>query len=299
MKIQVSLDGRKRKELAIAVGTILGAPVSYKGPPTYEFEVGKASIGRDGSISLKNARAVTENRLLEGLQERGFMPILTEDAKNLLSRDSSNDAEVSWDDGLPFTEVARKEDAELPDSTTIQMPLDGFDETALQNLRLLVDSKALLIQKAMEIADMPIVKTEISIDFPWFERILSAEEFTAYSHFIAALCDMAKRQKRVVATEKPTENEKFTFRLFLVRLGLIGDEYADTRRILLRNLSGNGSWKDSEPRKTAAQTTEKKNTAKDILDFFALIADTDDAEKAIQKLLFCKQLWDFLQQFEL
>ena len=54
---------------------------------------------------------------------------------------------------------------------------------------------------------------------------------------------MAKEQKRVTATEKPIENEKFTMRLFLIRLGFIGDEYKTARKILLRNLSGNASWK--------------------------------------------------------
>ena len=32
-------------------------------------------------------------------------------------------------------------------------------------------------------------------------------------------------------------------RLFLVRLGFIGDEYKTARKILLRNLTGNSSWK--------------------------------------------------------
>ena len=53
------------------------------------------------------------------------------------------------------------------------------------------------------------------------------------------LVDMAKRQTRVIATDKPVENEKFVFRCFLLRLGFIGDEYASARKILLKNLSGN------------------------------------------------------------
>ena len=32
-------------------------------------------------------------------------------------------------------------------------------------------------------------------------------------------------------------------RLFLIRLGFIGDEYKTARRILLRNLTGNSSWR--------------------------------------------------------
>ena len=60
---------------------------------------------------------------------------------------------------------------------------------------------------------------------------------------ISALCEMAKKQKRAITKECSMENEKFTMRLFLIRLGFIGDEYKAARKILLRNLSGNSSWR--------------------------------------------------------
>ncbi len=44
----------------------------------------------------------------------------------------------------------------------------------------------------------------------------------AYTHFITALCDMARKQKRVTAKERTTDNEKYAFRCFLLRLGFIG-----------------------------------------------------------------------------
>ncbi|MCI1769954.1 MAG: virulence protein, partial [Mageeibacillus sp.] len=75
------------------------------------------------------------------------------------------------------------------------------------------------------------------------------DEAKAYTEFIAAICQMSKEQKRVSATERPTDNEKFTFRVFLIRLGFIGDEYKVTRRILLRNLSGNSAWRNGAPKK--------------------------------------------------
>ena len=43
------------------------------------------------------------------------------------------------------------------------------------------------------------------------------------------------------------ENEKLAMRLFLVRLGFIGDEYKNARKILLKNLTGNSSWKSGRP----------------------------------------------------
>lgn len=57
------------------------------------------------------------------------------------------------------------------------------------------------------------------------------------------MCDMAKKQKRVTAKEHGTRNDKFDMRLFLVRLGFIGEEYKAARKILLQNLTGNSSWK--------------------------------------------------------
>ena len=67
---------------------------------------------------------------------------------------------------------------------------------------------------------------------------------SAYTHFITALCNMAKKQNRVTAKEKSADNEKYTFRCFLLRLGFIGSEYKKERKILLRNLSGSSAFKN-------------------------------------------------------
>jgi len=243
--------------------------------------------------------------LLEGLSKLGFEPFLIEEAKNLTQGESSNEAEkrlemVSGDD-LPSEEEKTEEaepEPESLDSVVIQMPLDGFNVESLENLCRLVDSKATLIKNALGVDDLPIRRTDSTVDFPWFERELTPEEITAYGHFIVALCDMAKRQKRVIAVEKPTENEKFTFRLFLVRLGLIGDEYSDTRRILLRNLSGNGSWKDVEGKSTYPRSTGQSPEAKAGEDIFPSFIGTDDAESAMQKVSFIKRLGYFLLHFD-
>jgi hypothetical protein len=69
---------------------------------------------------------------------------------------------------------------------------------------------------------------------------------------------MAKTQKRVTAKEQPVENVKYAFRCFLLRLGLIGAEFASARKILLANLSGNGSFKGGS-RKESAETMPDGN----------------------------------------
>ena len=67
-------------------------------------------------------------------------------------------------------------------------------------------------------------------------------EITAYQEFLTALIRMARGVKRVTATEKPVESEKYAFRTFLLRLGFNGPEHKHTRQILLHRLSGHSAF---------------------------------------------------------
>ncbi|MDD7450824.1 MAG: hypothetical protein PUK76_07235 [Treponema sp.] len=70
-------------------------------------------------------------------------------------------------------------------------------------------------------------------------------------HFITALCEMSINQKRINATEKDVDNEKYAFRCFLLRLGFIGEEYKAERKILLKNLSGSSAFKCGKAKEAA------------------------------------------------
>lgn len=82
-----------------------------------------------------------------------------------------------------------------------------------------------------------------TIEFRIFNGSLDSDEVMAYLHFALALCEKAIGNKKAIIKNTRIENEKYTFRCFLLRLGLIGDEYKDCRRILLRNLDGDSAWK--------------------------------------------------------
>jgi hypothetical protein len=128
------------------------------------------------------------------------------------------------------------------------MPLEGFTPEKIDILCKLVASKQSLLQKALGAEDLPIAIGQGTLDFAWFNVNATPEEVSAYTHLVVALCDMAKRQQRVLAVDKPVESEKYSFRCFLLRLGFIGEEYALARKILLQNLSGNGSAKSNQPK---------------------------------------------------
>ena len=115
--------------------------------------------------------------------------------------------------------------------------------------RIILTAKESLIKKALGIDDLGIEITEDTVSFPWFTEMPEPDAVKAYTHFIAALGKMSRDLKRISATEKEVDNEKYAFRCFLLRLGFIGNEYKAERKILLKNLSGNSSWKNGAPEK--------------------------------------------------
>jgi hypothetical protein len=206
MEIRINLNGKTRKELAQAVGELVNVKPNYN-RSGHIYEIGDVKIDRENTLIFDKKRKVADiQRLLGELEHAGFK-------------------------------------AESPDKLIIQMPLKDFDTVALDNLNRLVGAKSELIKKALGVEDLPIEQEGETLSFSWFAFDTPPDDITAYSQFITALCDMAKKQKRVTAVEKSVENEKYAFRCFLLRLGFIGDEFADTRKVLLRNLTGNGSHK--------------------------------------------------------
>ena len=129
------------------------------------------------------------------------------------------------------------------DLLVIEIPKENFTDIALSNLEKILESKGDLIKKALGVEELPIEQTEETLRFPWFSFDEDAEKVKAYTHFITALCDMAKKQKRITATAKEVDNEKYAFRCFLLRLGFIGEEYKAARKILLSKLNGSSAFK--------------------------------------------------------
>jgi hypothetical protein len=129
----------------------------------------------------------------------------------------------------------------------IEIPIDGLTDNAIKNLGEIISSKNRLIMKALGTDSLSVDVTDVKLRFPWFTLTGADGEADAYSRFICALCDMAKTQTRVTAKERETGNDKFTMRLFLIRLGFIGPEYKTARKILLRNLTGNSAFRNNKP----------------------------------------------------
>lgn len=242
MRFEFNRTGAERKALVQAMGEILEVKPKYLGMPTAAYQVDYFHIDKTGAVEFDD-RADSEEieNLLERLAERGIVAAPAETAQEAGTAQESADAENKAEE--PETEA---QGADL--GLTVAMPRDSFTDAALENLRKLVDAKGSLIKKALAVDSLPIETDGEKVSFPWFAEGQDSESVKAYTHFITALCDMARNQKRITAKEKPADNEKYAFRCFLLRLGFIGAEYKGERKILLKNLSGSSAFKNGEPK---------------------------------------------------
>ena len=142
---------------------------------------------------------------------------------------------------------------EFVESLSVSLPND-LDEHARHNLDAVIGGKATLFKAAFQTESLDYDETQGKLTFPWF-KFSSPESMTdetnAYMLFLTKLVTYAKESKRVTVKDKAVENPRYAFRCFLLRLGFIGQEYKAARKILLKNLSGNSSWKNGK-RKEAA-----------------------------------------------
>ena len=83
-----------------------------------------------------------------------------------------------------------------------------------------------------------------TIEFRMFNSTLHAGEVKAYIQLCLAISHQALVQRGASHIKSQPENEKYTFRTWLLRLGMIGDEFKTARLHLLKNLEGNIAWRD-------------------------------------------------------
>jgi hypothetical protein len=87
------------------------------------------------------------------------------------------------------------------------------------------------------------VFTKGTIEFRLFNGTLHAGKLRSYIVFCLAVSHQALTQKTASCHRSVTDNEKYTFRCWLLRLGLIGDEFKNCREHLMAALSGNSAWR--------------------------------------------------------
>ena len=217
-EIRFTLELKQRPKLAQEIGNILGTAPHYERVPSCAYDIAGYRLDKEGVLHIPEGAEETAKDLILQLRERGFQ----------------DDAEITEE--VPVQQ----------DKLTIVIPRESITDMALENLQKIIANKQTLFQRAFRTDSTEIEITEEKISFLWFPYTADSDEIVAYTQFITRLCDMARDAKRVSSKPTETDNDKYAFRCFLLRLGFIGKEYKTARKILLRNLTGNSAFRCGE-----------------------------------------------------
>lgn len=251
-----------RKEIVKVLSEHFGVKADYMGVPSfaYQMETGEEIyiIDRAGKITNADGTELELEAILNPAVEE-ITEVQEQEEKVIVEEVTETE---------PQTEASE-----------ISVPLEGHSGITLRNLLNMIYSKQELIQKALgitegivgenfikEINAAKIATIEdfkkaiegkercIQIEFDFEKHRIAfnfikaeAENITAYAQFIELLNQSAKELKHASYKAKSTDNPKFTFRVLLIRLGMIGDEYKEARKILLEKLEGNGAFRHGKP----------------------------------------------------
>ena len=210
MDIKFELKPKQRPKLAEEIATALHTVPCYQKAPSLAYKIGDCTLERDGTLRIPDS------------EDRGTVSNLLEHMK-----------------GKGFTGEAEQTE----DRMTVSMPKELFTPEALENLAKMVENKGGLMARAFQADEIRLAVTEDIVSFPWFPFTANPDETAVYTEFVEKLCGMARRVKRVSGKPTETDNDKYAFRCFLLRLGFIGDEYKAARKILLKNLTGNSAFR--------------------------------------------------------
>jgi len=240
-----------RKLLVKELEKRLGVHSEYKGAPAFTYKVGDYTIRRDGHIEVEDEKVNVE--LLRALNQDGFV-------------------DSSWD-----TDRER---------IVITLPYDGHTGATLTNLVHMIAGRSRLINKSIccgnafyiedrflealrekepetvedflrlveeteaNYANLGLTFEANGIAFSGFPALENTEKIKAFMDLASLMNKMSMTQKRVQATTVETDNEKYAFRVWLIRLGMNGVEYKTTRKLLLEHLSGNSAFRTEEQAET-------------------------------------------------
>lgn len=266
IRFSFKVSNLERKQLAAVIADTIGETAKYAGAPTFQYHVGNWTIGKQCFIitpemGIKDEH-VTLRMVLDALTiagaktEENMTVTITMDGhngntlRNLVNLISSKQKLIQkalgwWNDIIPASFV--KVINEVPIDT-----LEDFVSTV---------NNAIEAGEITGHSDLDIDLVDKTICFNFFNATLNAQEIRAFGVLCWQLNEQAKKQKFTSVKQKETENDKYAFRCFLLKLGFIGDAFKSERKVLLARLSGDGAFRTEEAREAAE--AKRKGTGSD------------------------------------
>ncbi len=238
----------------------------------------------------------------ESIESTDDQPEDTEPTENLADESVAEEEPDGATEDEPDAEESESEDQpeEVPLDLELAFPTSQHNGVSLRNLVNLIYSRGRLISKATgghfhvetdlvetlrddsctyTVANFiealksyeaqcgtameGLVITEEKVSFTGFPTASDYAHLTAFGHLAILMNQQAISQKRIQAKDVNDENEKYALRTWLLRLGMNGPDFKETRKILMENLSGHAAFRtDEEAQKFLAREKAKRDALK-------------------------------------
>jgi hypothetical protein len=190
----------------------------------------------------------------------------------------------------PVLNALATAEVQVEGDITVTIPLRDSSGKCLRNLINLIWSKHSLIQKALarpkailhetlvtavnsrqletieelaylmkENGDLELNLADKTLSFSFCNGTLNADEVLALVSLCHQMTEQALKLNVIASRQRETDNDKFSFRVWLVRLGFVGGTFAKDRQVLLARLTGDAAYKTAAARESAK---DKRNLAK-------------------------------------
>lgn len=258
-----------RKDLVKALERRLDVKAKYLGAPDFSYEIGPYKVLKDGTLEFGDD---ADKEMLSELQMKGFI------------------SDPGFKEGV----------------SAIALPIEKMDGITLMNIVFRINSKDELLSKVagktgcfkisstfiseldsirpktreeffevLESCGGPSINTGISFTK---DKVIFGFPYTEDPGLIQAYAVLAEKIQNEAARKKRirperiglTDNEKYSFRNFLVSIGMRGDEYKAERALLLRNLTGHIAFRTKVQMEKALEKSAEARREKKCSEFHVL-----------------------------
>jgi hypothetical protein len=106
-----------------------------------------------------------------------------------------------------------------------------------------------------------------TVEYRWFEATLHAGKIRSYVQLCLAISAKALNARSAASSKRTfsAESARYDFRVFLLHLGMIGEEFKTARQHLIEKMPGSSAFKNGRPKPQAPTTLIVNNTEPDAL----------------------------------
>lgn len=226
-----------RKNLVKAIAEFLGKESRYLGPPTFAYAVGGYTVHKDSTITADD----DTDGLRAFLIERGY---LEEDVDRIDVSVQADPENLNGMQNILFQLHARK----YLLNQALGRPWFAIPAALVETLKNNPPENyaaflALVSENAANISGVEFTDDKVTISLPIFE---DTDRNDAFCQLAGRILTSAKKAKWINPNPVEPENEKYYFRIWLLRLGFSGKDYADLRKSLMQTLKGNAAFRTEE-----------------------------------------------------